>query len=77
MSDKKQGFASFSPHYHRAVSSKGGKAKVPKGFASMSPRQRIENGRKGGLARKANIANKRKEKYGKDTIPSGNEGTNP
>lgn len=43
MSTKKQGFASMTPEKHLELSSKGGKAKVPKGFAKLSPEDRTVN----------------------------------
>lgn len=51
MSTRKQGFATLSPAQLKAVSRKGGVAKVPKGFALLTPEERRENGRKGALAR--------------------------
>lgn len=39
----KQGFASMKPEKLRAVSSKGGSAKVPKGFALLSLEERRAN----------------------------------
>lgn len=47
---RKRGFATLSPEQRRAVSRKGGSAKVSKGFATYSPEQRKINARKGALA---------------------------
>lgn len=53
MSAKKpQGFATFSPEQHRAVSRKGGQARTPlKGFGAKSPEERRLNAKKAAEAR--------------------------
>jgi len=69
---RKRGFATLSPAQRKAVSRKGGKAKVSKGFATMSPERLSEVGRKGALAR---LEKKRKEQNNEqNSIPDWDEG---
>lgn len=42
--NRKIGWAALSPEQLRAVSRKGGSAKVPKGWAKLSPEERRANG---------------------------------
>lgn len=65
MSVKKQGFATLSHEQLRAVSRRGGSAKVPKGFATLSEEERKINARKGALA----MHKKRKERRQHGTNP--------
>ena len=50
-SRKRQGFASLSPEQRKHVSSKGGRAKVPKGLAVLSKQERKERASKAAKAR--------------------------
>lgn len=38
---RKRGFAALPKDKHKAISSKGGRAKVPKGFSTLPPEDRI------------------------------------
>lgn len=69
---KTRGFAGYSPAQRFAVSSKGGRAKVPKGLAKLSPEERKEIARLGGLKHQDNKRKKEKEDATEeDSISSG------
>lgn len=55
-----KGFAGYSPVQRWAVSSRGGRAKVPKGLARLPKERRIEIARLGALKRHK-LLNERKE----------------
>jgi hypothetical protein len=59
--NRKRGFATLSPEQRRAVSRKGGQAKVPKGFAKLSPEEQKINARKAALAMHAARRKKKEE----------------
>lgn len=66
MPTRKRGFASLSPEQHRAVSRKGGSAKVSKGLAKLPPEERKINARKGALAMHEARRRKKEELNGKE-----------
>lgn len=66
---RKRGFATLSPAQLKAVSRKGGQAKVSKGLAKLSPGEVTSIAQRGAAARWAH--KKGKENNGKDSIPSG------
>lgn len=61
---RKQGFAALSPEQRRAVSRKGGVAKVRKGLGTLSPERRREIARMGALAAHAKRKQLREENNG-------------
>lgn len=71
--DKPNGFAALTPEQRNEMSRKGGSVKGKKGFATMTVEERKINARKGALASAA--VRKRKDKNGKDSIPSGDRST--
>lgn len=63
-----RGFAGYSPAQRKAVSAKGGRAKVPKGLSMIPQERRKEIARLGGLKRSENIKIS-KESYEKEENP--------
>lgn len=58
----KRGFAAVPKGKHKKLSSKGGKAKVPKGFSALSPEDRLAVATKGSDARWEKARREKQEK---------------
>lgn len=74
MGSATKGFASNSPVQQKYVSAKGGRVKTKKGLGAMPPDKAKQIQKQGGLKRQEKL---REEKYGKDSIPSGDYSISP
>lgn len=71
MSNKKRGFAAFSPERLSEVSRKGGSRKVMKGFAKMDPEVRKKIVQKG--AANSVKSREKKDEYSPEDQPTTNQ----